>query len=304
MLRSIIALAVVAAAHAAVWPEQFQTYRLKSEQPVSVSSDKPVWDELGLESAVQADYEAFRAAAYRFKDSTDAYAAYHDLFSGTPNAVAMGNYVVTCEGRCPKMADFGSIAFPRIRRSQYPTLSAYLPRKALIANSERYAVGPATLQKVAPEIPGKLAMFDLGTEVQEAAYRNGKGEQKLVLFSFATPQLARQQAAEFEKLGGTAVKRSGPIVAVLTDATDRAFADRLLAAIQYQATVSWDEKPKPKVTVQSVAQMIVTIFELAGVLLLFCVAAGLAFAGLRVARKRLGHESADGAMIVLHLVDR
>ena len=75
MLRSLIALAFAAVSmNAAIWPAQFKDNRLKSEQPVP-SAAGPIWQELGLETAAKADYGAFQAAAYRFADSTGAYAA-------------------------------------------------------------------------------------------------------------------------------------------------------------------------------------------------------------------------------------
>ena len=59
-----------------------------------------------------------------------------------------------------------------------------------------------------------------------------------------------------------------------------------------------------KVTAQGVASMVLSIFKLAGLLILFCLFAGLGFAFLKVVRKRLGYESANESMIVLHLLDR
>ncbi|HLJ44401.1 MAG TPA: hypothetical protein VKU01_00250 [Bryobacteraceae bacterium] len=301
MLRSFLTLAFAATLNAAIWPAQFKDQQLKSEQPVP-SAAGPLWQELGLEAASRADYGPFQATAYRFADATDAYAAWQDLFES--KAQQIDNYLVTCEGRCPSKADFQALTLPKRHHATLPTLGSYLPVKGLEPHSERYVLGPATLSAAAPEIPPALAVFQLGTEAQVATYRTPRSAEKLVLLSFPTPQLARQQAADLEKLPGAVVRRAGPIVAVVPGAQDAAAAKILVSQIGYQATVNWDEKPKPKVTAQGIAQMILAIFELAGILIVFCALAGFAFAGYRLLGRKLGHQSADEPMILLHLMDR
>ncbi len=136
-------------------------------------------------------------------------------------------------------------------------------------------------------------------------YRTSKGDEELVLLSFATPSMARQQAAQLQKISGALVKRTGPLVAVVPSPADVSAANDLLAQINYQSAVDMNEMPPPpRVTAQSVVNMILTILELAGLLILFCIAAGLGLAGVRLVRKRLGRESAEEPMILLHLVDR
>jgi hypothetical protein len=53
--------------------------------------------------------------------------------------------------------------------------------------------------------------------------------------------------------------------------------------------------------VRNAAQMILSIFKLAGVIIAFCVLSGLAFAGFRVLSRKIGKEDARGEMITLHL---
>ncbi len=302
MLRSLIALAFAAASlDAAIWPPQFKDNHLKSEQPVA-SAAGPVWTELGLQAAAKGDYGVFQASAYRFADATDAYSALEDLFDS--KAQQVDNYVITCDGRCPSKADFQALTLPQRHHATLPTLGGYLPTKGLEPNSQRYVLGPVTLAAGVPEIPPALAVFELGTEGQVATYRNPSGPEKLVLLSFPTPQLARKQAGELEKLPGVVVRRAGPIVAVVPGAKDTAAANALVRQINYQATVNWDEKPKPIVTAQGVAKMILAILELAGFLIVFCALAGFAFAGYRLLARKLGHQSADEPMILLHLMDR
>jgi hypothetical protein len=310
MLRSLISPFLVAAmlfgtaAKAAVWPQQVGKDQLKSEQPIQVTGDPGLWEEYGLVSATKGDYGSFQATAYRFKDATDAFAAEQWLASSNRNVAVAGRYVVTCVGRCPATKEFQQLPLPDKGTDQEPPVWAYMPSRGRVTGSERYALGPVGLQQFAPEVPVSAAAFQFGTEVVTSKYRTPKGQVQLILMSFPLAQMARRQAAELQKLNGVAVKRVGPLVAVAPNAPDAAAADSLLQQINYQASVNWDEKPPVKVTAQSLASMILTIFKLAGLLILFCLVAGLSFAGIKVARKRLGYENAGDAMIVIHLVDR
>jgi len=305
MLRSLILPVVFAvAAHAGVWPQQIGKSDLKSEQSVQVAADHELWDEYELVSATEGDYGAFQATAYRFKNATDAFAAGQWLAASNPVSAVAGNYVITCRGRCPASPELEQVPFPSRRRGEIPLVWAYLPSRGLIAHSGRYAVGPVGLRQFAPQIPPSAAAFRFGTEVTTGQYRTPKGVEQLILLSFPISQMARQQVAELRKLPGAAIKQSGPLVAVVPNPQDPAAVERLLGQINYQAQVNRDEVPPPKVTAQGVANMVLTILKLAGLLILFCLFAGLGFAGLRVLRKRLGYENADEAMIVLHLVDR
>ena len=304
MLRILTLFVLVSAGlQAAVWPPQIGSNQLQSEQNVAITADKALWTEYGLESATLGDYGPFQVTAYRFKDATGAFAAEQWIASADKTARLAGNYVVTCTGRCPSAKEREQVKLPGQRRDELPLVWAYMPQ-GRIASSERYALGPAGLSQFAPQVPPAMAAFQFSTEVGIAKYREGKAEEQLVLMSFPVPQMARQQAAQLLTLNGAAVKRTGPLVAVVLNSPDPAAAQKLLSQINYTAQVNWDEKPPVKVTAQSVASMILTIFWLAGLLILFCLLAGLGFAGVRVLRKRLGYENADEAMILLHLVDR
>jgi hypothetical protein len=291
-------------ARGAVWPEHIGKTSLNSERPVEIAADRRLWDEYGLVSATEGDYGSFRATAYRFKDPTGSFAAKQWIAASNPGAVLAGTYVIVCQGRCPASKVWEDVKLPGRRHDEHPIVWAYLPAKGLIPGSGRYALGPVGLQQFASRIPESAAAFQFETEVVSGKYRTPKGEQELALLSFAAPSMARQQAAELQKLGGAVVKRTGSLVAVVPNPVDRASADDLLAQINYRSSLDLNESPPPNVTVQSVVSMVLTGLELAGFLILFCIAAGLGLAGVRMVRKRLGHQSADEPMILLHLVDR
>ncbi|HEU0143061.1 MAG TPA: hypothetical protein VFQ79_25290, partial [Bryobacteraceae bacterium] len=80
-------------------------------------------------------------------------------------------------------------------------------------------------------------------------------------------------------------------------------AERLLAAVRYQANLTWNEAPAAQP--ENIGTLILHIMLLIGLLLAVSVVLGFAFGGLRVFRHRwLGSKNADEAMITLHLGDR
>ena len=275
-----------------MWPEQLGTYQRKSAAAVETS---PVLAENGLEAAERADYGAFQVTAWRFKDTTGAYAASLEL-----SGVRVGNYLVECDGKCPKdLPQLAESALPKVSHASVPTLNTYLPPKGLVPRSERYILGLLGLRANAPEIPASAVNFDFGTEGELAKYRNGV---LLAVFSFPTPSMARQQLPEFQKIAGATAKRTGPFVAVALGSS--VAAAKLLDAVNYQGVVAENEKPPVKpleLKPETAGQMVLAIFMLAGLLLGFCLLSGLAVGGtLRLAR-RFGYSAAEGSLITLHL---
>jgi len=275
-----------------MWPDQLGTYQRKSAAAVENS---PVLAENGLEAGERADYGAFQVTAWRFKDTTGAYAASLEL-----SGFRVGNYLVQCDGKCPKdLPQLADAALPKVSHASIPTLNTYLPSKGLVARSERYILGPLGLKADTPEIPAQAVNFDFGTEGEIGKYRNGV---LLAVFSFPTPSMARQQLPEFQKIAGATAKRTGPFVAVALGPP--AAAAKLLDAVNYQGVVAENEKPPVKpleLKPETAGQMVLAIFMLAGLLLGFCLLSGLAVGGtLRLAR-RFGYSGAEGSLITLHL---
>lgn len=303
--RSIAVAALLAGfANAAVWPAKLGRYQLKAEKSVGVTSDKALWDEYGLVSVTEGDYGPFRATAYRFRDATGAFAAQKWAQTFLPGATVAGSTVIACQGRCPQDKDLSQVLLAGKRQPAQPLVWAYLPLDGLVVRSARYALGPVGLAQFAPEIPVAMAAFQFNTEAVVGKYHSAKGDETLVLLAFPLSQIARKQEADLRKLPAAIVKRSGPLVAVVLHSPEPSAAADLIRQINYQAQISWDEKQAPPITAQSLASMILTMLALAGVLILFCIFAGVAFAGLRLLRAKLGPESAAEPMILLHLMDR
>ncbi len=285
---------------AAIWPEHLGPYTRVSGGIVDTSTDdRGHLNEYGFQASGYADYGSFKVAASQFKDPTGAYAA-----SLESPRTRVGNYTVLCYGKCPK--DFIKLAqqLPHVSQAPLPVLPTYLPSQGLVPRSERYILGPLGLTAFAPEIPTAAAAFQFGTEASLARYKTPNGEELLAIFSYPTPQIARQQAAEFQKLPGSVVKRTGPLVAMVPAAKAREAAERLLNQISYRASVSRDEQPPLVVRPASVGNMLIAIFQLSGIVVGFCVLSGLVFGGFRFLSKRFGDPSAQEAMIALHLSDK
>jgi hypothetical protein len=164
-------------------------------------------------------------------------------------------------------------------------------------------LGPASLEKFEPRIPPSVAAFHLGTEAEFAQFKSPAGNLGLGVFSYPTPNFARERATEFSRIPGAMVKRTGPLVAVVLSPPDPNEAERLLAKVQYQATITWNERmPTAR---DNVGNLILTIFALCGLLLLFCAAAGVAFGGFRLLMRRYFKGWADDeGMILLNLQNR
>ena len=184
-----------------------------------------ITDEYGLEAAERADYGSFQVTAFRFKDTTGAYAAALER-----SGVRVGNYLVQCEGKCPKdLAQLADASLPQVSHTSVPNLDTYLPPKGLVPRSERYILGPIGLKADAPDIPASAVNFDFGTEGELARYRNGV---VLGVFSFPTPSMARQQLLEFQKISGATAKRTGPLVAIAIGPS--AASAKLLETVNYR----------------------------------------------------------------------
>jgi hypothetical protein len=296
-------------ANAAIWPEQWGDSHRISATPVEVTTNPEIWQAYGLQAAERADYGGFRATAYRFKDTTGAFAAAQWLQASDPHTATLGNYVISCAGKCPPLPQLKEWLTahppPGLSRGAYPTLDTYLPPKNLITGSKRYIYDPVALAQFEPRIPAPAVNFDFSTEGQLAKYRTSKGEASLAIFSYPTPMMARQQLTEFEKVPGAAAKRTGALVAVVF-APDQAAA-ALLSQINYQASVSMDQVPEvPRMVLkpESAAKMLLAIINLAGVVLVFCTLSGLAFGLIRVLARKFGHLGANDGLITLHLADK
>jgi hypothetical protein len=329
----VAASAVSGCLHAAIFPESWGAAKRGKTEPVAVA-DIQLARELNFETGERAEYSGFSAIAWRFKDPTSALVFY--LANRPPGATMVavpveppispdpkphrdpltviagktlfanhGNYVVRVEGWTPSPTELKVLyeTVPKLDRSALPVLPGYLPADGLKPNSERYVVGPVSLEQSEPRVSAGQAAFSMEAEAVVADY---PGTGRLSIFNYPTPEVAKQRTEEFRKIAGGVVKRSGPLVAlVLPDpssgvSADSSAAERLLAKVGYQATLTWNE-PAPGVQLRDAGRMMLSIFALVGVLIALCLGAGVTLGMLRFLRRRYSKTDIDESMITLDL---
>jgi hypothetical protein len=317
-LKLLLFLPLVA--EAAIFPDQIGAF-IKGSPTSLTMPDRALFDEFGLEATEQAEYKSddkhFTATAWRFRDATGAMAFFqaHRPSGATPAPVsklaastsdgsifAYGNYVFQFTGAVPPATDLAPVyaQLPKLEQSPLPALLGFLPSAGLIANSERYVLGPVALERFEPRIPPSVAAFHLGAEGQLAKYKSPKGPLSLAIFNYPTPNMAREQLIEFQKIPGAMAKRAGPLVAVTIDPPDLDSAERLLAQVRYETNLTWSQKV-PTNEVKGFARTLLNIFVLAGIILGMCLVAGIAIGGFKVLARKMGRRVDPDAMITLGL---
>lgn len=183
-----------------------------------------------------------------------------------------------------------------------PGLPAYLPKTGYVKNTAKYVVGPVGLEKISAPLPAQLVDFGVGAEVVLGEYDSSGGKESLMLISYPTPQIAAehlrridaaQQPATPPQPGNTPAldpgpvfsKRTGPIVVVATGSLSKNEAQALLAKVNYDADVTWNENTYSKK--DNVANLLVNIIILCGILIGFAAVVGVAFGGLRILIQRV-----------------
>ncbi|MBV8847214.1 MAG: hypothetical protein JO307_30760 [Bryobacterales bacterium] len=286
----------------AIFPEQIGPFHRNSAKPVA-AADAPLFQEYGFEEAEQASYAGgqgnFQAIAWRFKDSTGALAFLEFHKAEAPSAYLQGNYVLQLTGTRPVQQDLEAfyLDLPRYENSPLPVLKDDLPKNGLIPNSERYVVGPVSLERFQPAISPSVAAFHLGTEAQLGTYSTPKGPMVLAIYNYPTPAIAMERYNDFQKVPGAIAKRAGPLLAVIVQPPDADAAERLLAQVAYNINLMWNEQLGGP-TVTDSAKMILTIMVLAGIVLGLCLVAGIAFGGFRVVLRKLGWKGPDSDMMI------
>ena len=308
---------------AAILPGVIGTWKLVSTAPLPVQTDRPLWDEYGLQDSEQGVYEkagaTLKVEAWRVADSTASMAAFDYLRPATakpdlkldeltPEAaltpsgalVALGNYLVRFDGPIPEPDAIANLfrSMARYEHSSLPTFHTFLPIHE-IPNTERYIGGPVALKQFFPGVEPSVVGFHLGAEAASADY---KPDLKMALFSYPTPSIARDREAALTKIPGAIVKRTGSLVAVILHPSDANGAESLISQVHYQATVTTGQKPfTPK---DNPGNLMLNIFYLILILFGFCVVSGVLFGVFRMIFRRSGPSGDGEEILALHLEGR
>lgn len=281
-----------------------------------------VLNEYGLVSSEKRNYSqgssSLTIQLFRMKDPSGAYGLYsflrgsdteksdlteHSSMSPERALALVGNVVLEATGKDlprlkPDLKTLVAQLVPRAEQGPYPFLWQHLPVEGLEQRSDRYILGPETLQRLLPIASGDWLGFSSGAEAELARYRIREHELTLVVADFPTPQIAHRKLAELQtefNVNGAHRNDHRPLVytrrhltllAIVTNARSQEEANILLDQIHSATEVTWNE-PGFSLTDPNIGTIVVGIIVGTGVLCGFTLIAGLAFGGVRLAVKRL-----------------
>ena len=303
------------------WQEDPSTLRRSTDALIADATNAPVLKEYGFHDLESATYtreggRKLTIKAARFNDATGAYGAYTfyrdpEMFSeaiGDAAVVSNGNRVLFFKGNilidaafvrvtamsAAELRELASVLpAPPPNLSHIPDLQRYLPRQSLVANSAKYVIGPVAYERLQPVVPTSAVDFGRSAEVASGNYKTSDGTGTLTLIYYPTPQIAATQLRAFQQLhpAGTSgsqsleMKRTGPIVAIASGPISNGDAKDLLASVNYEAEVTYNE-PTFLSKRDNIGNLIIGIFTLIGIILVLAFVMGVGFGGFRVLMKK------------------
>lgn len=216
-----------------------------------------------------------------------------------------GSFVVELRGpsdasQTAGRAISGAITAP----SRKPPVSAALPSRGLVADSERYIVTASLVRRLFDLDPDLLG-FENDVEMATASYREGPERATLALLSYPTPQLARLHSEAWLSSAANPgpSRRTGLLFGIVTSTNSPDFSEAILSELSSQFDLTWEQPPRDPLTIQ---QIILTAFEWIGIAFVFTLVAGLAVGGFRIYMKtrygrRLFGEMESPGLVQLNL---
>jgi hypothetical protein len=144
-----------------------------------------------------------------------------------------------------------------------PPILSNLPKASLDGRTTHYALGPAGYAGSGGVLPPELAGFDRGAETVTATYSLRSGPATLTIIDYPTPQMAAAQEIrirDYLKAGAAAqppwpkplqnstqasleVRRSGPLVAIVSGDAVPDETHKLLATVHFEADLTSIPQP-------------------------------------------------------------
>lgn len=314
-------LAALPASAQNVLPASIAGWQNKGEPMVSWrTTPQSVLGEYGFVSSEEATFsngpEFLGVLVYRLKDASGAYGLYsflrtpdmrrgtftdHSSMSSDRVLVLAGNLVLDVRGHAlaaasPQLKTLVAAVSPHVEEGSLPTIPLYLPEKDRVDVSDRYVLGPQTLDQLFPGGIGNSVGFQRSAEAELAHYYVRGHDATLLIVGLPTDQLAAAQLADIQKnfnvngagqASGTPLyaKRSARLLAIVAGASSQAEANVLLDQIQMETERSWNE-PVPKHE-PPIEMMIEGSIVGALTICVFALVAGLSFGGVRLVVKRV-----------------
>jgi len=178
----------------------------------------------------------------------------------------------------------------KVSAANLPTLPEYLPKNDVVENSAKYILGPQALVAAKVPLTPEQVDFSHDPEILVQDYSSKSGPLTLILLQYPTPQIAGErlralQSPQQSSPNMLLIRRSGPLVDVVTGATSSDEAQRLLTSVNYEAEVTWNEATSMSKR-DNIGNLILGIFALIGIILLISFIFGVFFGGIRLLVKR------------------
>lgn len=274
------------------------------------------------------DGRTLKVRAARFADATGAFGAYTFYLQPEMNkerigdqAASAGKRVLFYRGHVLVDAQFsqdsamsvaqlrelaGLLPRPGGSAANLPSFIELLPRRGYIANTQKYAMGPAALNALSAPVSADIVDFGSSSEVSMARYATSSGEATLMLISYPTPQMAadhlrridaahqqgppqalpQEGVASIGDAGSFFYKRTGPMIVIATKPTSESDAKTLLGMVNWEANVTWNTAAE-NTEVRDLYMLLLNIVILCAIIAGLAIVAGFAFGGFRMLMKRL-----------------
>ena len=324
VLLGLLSVFAVAGEPAAILPQSFAGWTLKGTPRITTNAAQAdaaypaVLEEYGFVESQTATYarddgRKLTLKVAKFKDATGAYGAFTFYLQPRMRTEEIGSRAASQNDRIlffrsnilvdanfdhvtamsgSELRDLAAM-LPKATGSagNMPSLPQYLPKKDVVANSDKYILGPQAQMAIKAPLSAQQIDFKVEPEILSQDYTSDDGPLTLTVVNYPTPQLAGQQFKSLQAsaqgaAGQLLVRRSGPLLAVVTGATGSSAAKNLLNSVNYEAEVTWDQQTSVSKR-DNIGNLIVAIFALIGIILLISLIFGIFFGGIRIVLGRL-----------------
>jgi hypothetical protein len=280
----------------------------------------------------RGDGRKLTVKAARFNDATGAYGAftfYRQPSMGTErigtkaasanqrilffrdNVLVDANFDRLTEMSAAELRELaGMLPAAKASAANLPSLPEYLPKSGAVENSAKYILGPQALVAQKGPLTPEQVDFSHDPEILIQDYSSKSGPLTLTLIQYPTPQIAGErlralQSTEQSTSNPSLVRRTGPLVDVVTGAVGSGEARALLNSVNYEAEVTWNEATSMSKR-DNIGNLILGVFALIGIILLISLIFGIFFGGMRILMKRVFPDRVfdrpeDVEIIQLHL---
>jgi hypothetical protein len=311
---------VIAADNGGILPKSFAGWTESgtaqtTSDPAKVDAAYPgVLKEYGFVGSETATYtrndgRKMTIKAAQFKDATDAYGAftfYRQPSMGTErigtkaasanrrilffrdNLLVDANFDRVTEMSAAELRELaGMLPAAKGAAANLPSLPEYLPKADAVENSAKYILGPQALVAVKGSVTAEQVDFSHDPEILIQDYASKSGPLTLTLVQYPTPQIADERLRVLQSAPNTLlVRRSGPLVDIVTGAIASDEAQKLLTSVNYEAEVTWNEATSLSKR-DNIGNLILAVFALTGIILLVSLVFGVFFGGIRILLKRI-----------------